>query len=875
MQPRGWLVAPLLAVAASWLDAGDHIVNSTPNTVASGPTIAKGPGGDFVTAWACSGCGSMIGLRARRFGANGLPLADDFAVNDPYFSDGSSGESVARFPDGGHVVAWSTIVNEFPLGDPILPSFYACRVNYRLYAADGSPAGAQQQIGYDGAPLFCGSGHPAAATQPDGSGVVVFQQGLSSLPFQAEIHAVRFPSAGNLPTTLSSTIGSTPDVSASPTGELAVTWWGPGSGGVSDLILLRLFGPDGTPQGLEFAVNEMGASSLGLSPEPSLAFGSQGTILVVWTSRFSPGSDNGTPSVQARRVAADGTLLGPQFQVNTLVAGEQSRAEAAALPDGSFLVTWQSQASYQGDASGFSIQSRRVLADGSMPAPEQQVNALEAGDQTNPSLATDASGVPTYVWVSQGADIRASDDRTDLGITVTDNATTTLPGGTLQYLITVTNVGPADVPGAHVTNAFPTEATCTWTCSVSGGASCSGGSHPGNVVDTASVPVGGIVLYTGSCLVDGDAFGTLLDTAAVTASPGLTDTNAANDTASDTTEIAGLKVFDVAIAENAPGPGVPVVVELNPAPVAPVTVDYATADGTATVADGDYLPASGTLTFLPGQTLQSIPLGVLDDNVFEADETFLLTLTNPSGSTIVDGVGEVTTLNDDSAQPSGSVDELVHGSSETRSLESAPGPVAIAQYWRIRQEAGASYEVGVDATSGDLGPEGPALERVASDGTILQRANGEGAARSLRWASSVGPVTDERIRVQSRGCILDCDAADVFRVRMWETTASMARFNNSATQVTVVLLQNPTPEVVTGSIGFFGQDGTLLWQEPLSLAPGATLALNSSGIPALQGQGGSIRVASDAPYGALQGKAVAVEPATGFTFDTPLVPRPR
>jgi hypothetical protein len=92
----------------------------------------------------------------------------------------------------------------------------------------------------------------------------------------------------------------------------------------------------------------------------------------------------------------------------------------------------------------------------------------------------------------------------------------------------------------------------------------------------------------------------------------------------------------------------------------------------------------------------------------------------------------------------------------------------------------------------------------------------------------------------------------------------------------VVLLQNPTPEAVTGEIVFFtGSGGPALWQEPFSLVPGATLALNTSSIAALQGQSGSVRVASDAPYGALMGKAVAVEPATGFTFDTPLVPRPR
>jgi hypothetical protein len=50
---------------------------------------------------------------------------------------------------------------------------------------------------------------------------------------------------------------------------------------------------------------------------------------------------------------------------------------------------------------------------------------------------------------------------------------------------------------------------------------------------------------------------------------------------------------------------------------------------------------------------------------------------------------------------------------------------------------------------------------------------------------------------------------------------------------------------------------------------------NTSAVPGVGGQSGSITVASDVAYGALAGKAVAVEPATGFTFDTPLTLRTR
>jgi hypothetical protein len=53
------------------------------------------------------------------------------------------------------------------------------------------------------------------------------------------------------------------------------------------------------------------------------------------------------------------------------------------------------------------------------------------------------------------------------------------------------------------------------------------------------------------------------------------------------------------------------------------------------------------------------------------------------------------------------------------------------------------------------------------------------------------------------------------------------------------------------------------------------VVLNTSAPDGVPSGSGSLTVAHDAPYGALAGKAVALEPATGFAFDTPLEPRPR
>ncbi len=78
-------------------------------------------------------------------------------------------------------------------------------------------------------------------------------------------------------------------------------------------------------------------------------------------------------------------------------------------------------------------------------------------------------------------------------------------------------------------------------------------------------------------------------------------------------------------------------VTLNPAADSTVTVDYATADGTA-IAGQDYVAASGTVTFAPGETTKTVDVTVLNDAATDGDETFTLSLTNASNATIASGV---------------------------------------------------------------------------------------------------------------------------------------------------------------------------------------------------------------------------------------------
>ena len=66
-----------------------------------------------------------------------------------------------------------------------------------------------------------------------------------------------------------------------------------------------------------------------------------------------------------------------------------------------------------------------------------------------------------------------------------------------------------------------------------------------------------------------------------------------------------------------------------------VTVVYATSDGTAT-AGSDYTATSGTLTFEPGETRQTIPVEVLDDDEVEGDEILTVKLSDARNATLGD-----------------------------------------------------------------------------------------------------------------------------------------------------------------------------------------------------------------------------------------------
>lgn len=235
---------------------------------------------------------------------------------------------------------------------------------------------------------------------------------------------------------------------------------------------------------------------------------------------------------------------------------------------------------------------------------------------------------------------------------------------------------------------------------------------------------------------------------------------------------------------------------------------------------------------------------------------------------------------------SGTDNELIPGTTQQHDLQ-AVGGVADQDWYLVSQKPYSSYEVIVDGLSEAVASIPPTtaadpvqVQLVDNLGGNLLLSTGVteiGSSRSLRIRNSTSTENSSQyIRVQPsvNGCNLNCTSDAVYRITMRETTIFAPRFNNSGTQLTVVMLQNTHNATVNYAVRFYNTAGALLASATGNIGARGGVVLSTPTIPGLAGLSGTMTVDHSAPYGALIGKSVALEPSTGFSFDTPFVPRP-
>jgi Ca2+-binding RTX toxin-like protein len=113
-----------------------------------------------------------------------------------------------------------------------------------------------------------------------------------------------------------------------------------------------------------------------------------------------------------------------------------------------------------------------------------------------------------------------------------------------------------------------------------------------------------------------------------------------------------VSINDVTISEGNSGTEAATFTVTRSGGTAAFDVNFATSDGTATVADSDYVAASDTLHFGANQNTQTISVTINGDTKVEPNETFNVLLSDATnGATISDSQGVGTITNDDVSPP--------------------------------------------------------------------------------------------------------------------------------------------------------------------------------------------------------------------------------
>jgi hypothetical protein len=141
------------------------------------------------------------------------------------------------------------------------------------------------------------------------------------------------------------------------------------------------------------------SSQLAEITNPAVAALADGTFVTVWTSLAGLLGNDG--EILGVRFDDAGQLLGAEFQVNTITAGVQERAEVASSLDGGFFVVWDSVSSSGEECD---IVGRPYSLAGGATSDQFQINTYTTANQRFAHVERDSSGRFVVAWTSVSQD---------------------------------------------------------------------------------------------------------------------------------------------------------------------------------------------------------------------------------------------------------------------------------------------------------------------------------------------------------------------------------------------------------------------------------------------------------------------------------------
>ncbi len=320
-------------------------VNTTTDEDQSDPRVAMDDAGNFVVTWSSEGqdgdADSETNIYARVYNAAGTAVTGEFLVNTITLSNQATPAIAMDGPTGEFIITWASIE---PVGGE-------WNILARRFDVTGTPLEVDRVVNQ---------------------------------------------------TLLGDQID--PDISVDEYGEFSIVWTGfgqDGDGATEGNIYGQNFKTGGALQGGEFLIN---ATTTGHQHSAAIAREADGDNTIVWVSE---GQDGDGAGIFGESIAFGGSAnnrLG-EFAVNSITAGEQTRPDITSEPDGNFVVAWETTGLNGDGPTETNIYSRvfTVTNSGITPnAPDFLVNTLTAGNQSRPAIAADLEGDYVVAWDGNG-----------------------------------------------------------------------------------------------------------------------------------------------------------------------------------------------------------------------------------------------------------------------------------------------------------------------------------------------------------------------------------------------------------------------------------------------------------------------------------------
>ncbi|ACN17420.1 conserved hypothetical protein [Desulforapulum autotrophicum HRM2] len=216
-----------------------------------------------------------------------------------------------------------------------------------------------------------------------------------------DVHAQQYNAAGNAVGD-ETRINTTTENSQTPGGIIPlsdggylITWSSRDQDGDGNGVYFQRYDSSGITVDTETRVNTTTVNSQSGADAAAL---SDGGYVITWTSYEQDGFDGG---IYHQRYVADGNTVGFETLVNTTTDNHQDFARVTGLSGGGYVVTWLS--AFQ-DGSEYGVYSQRYGADGKPLGTETQVNTTTEGDQNGCSIAAINGGGYVITWESDGQD---------------------------------------------------------------------------------------------------------------------------------------------------------------------------------------------------------------------------------------------------------------------------------------------------------------------------------------------------------------------------------------------------------------------------------------------------------------------------------------